>query len=537
MRRGERIGKGRLSAVIQDGSLRTVSFAGHEVLRGLICPVRDTNWGTMPVQTDREKTGPDRYHRSFSGPGGLFSGHLDIRLPDESTLIATLELTFEADTMVNRVGFTLLHPIRDVAGRPMQIRHPDGQIEDGRFPRLISPRQPARDIASLRHHVGPVSVTIDLEGDVFEMEDQRNWSDASFKTYCRPLSLPTPYPVSAGQTIRQEVILSLNLSAQDDTSGTAVEPEIEATLPEVLLAWEQGLCSIASIAATSGIALLARIDAGTEDTALTKLAAHGRVAIEIVYDDLADLDRQIARIDATQLRPIRATALPRTYLRSHQPDGSWPGGHTPDAALPYLHAAFPGTAIGAGSLTNFTEFNRCPPRSTPDFLTFGNTANVHAADDQSIMETLEALPDIFASAQAILPGLPLHLGLFAIAMRTNPYGAAVQANPDGLCLPMAQDDPRQGTEFAATYAAAVLAQAARAGIGSIALAMTDGPLGQQGALAAFIGHAAALAGQRVRLTHAGHIFRVKAADGRGFQADTRLDGDVRPCLTLIGGSP
>ena len=29
-------------------------------------------------------------------------------------------------------------------------------------------------------------------GDVFEMEDQRNWTDASFKTYCTPLRQPFP---------------------------------------------------------------------------------------------------------------------------------------------------------------------------------------------------------------------------------------------------------------------------------------------------------------------------------------------------------
>ena len=34
------------------------------------------------------------------------------------------------------------------------------------------------------------------------MEDQRNWSDASFKTYSRPLALPFPYPVAAGEVLQ-----------------------------------------------------------------------------------------------------------------------------------------------------------------------------------------------------------------------------------------------------------------------------------------------------------------------------------------------
>ncbi len=30
------------------------------------------------------------------------------------------------------------------------------------------------------------------------MEDHRNWSDASFKTYVRPLALPWPYTLQRG---------------------------------------------------------------------------------------------------------------------------------------------------------------------------------------------------------------------------------------------------------------------------------------------------------------------------------------------------
>ena len=36
-----------------------------------------------------------------------------------------------------------------------------------------------------------------MEGDSWETEDHRNWTDASFKTYSRPLALPYPYKVAA----------------------------------------------------------------------------------------------------------------------------------------------------------------------------------------------------------------------------------------------------------------------------------------------------------------------------------------------------
>ena len=37
-----------------------------------------------------------------------------------------------------------------------------------------------------------------MEGETFETEDQRNWSDASFKTYGTPLALPLPVEVTSG---------------------------------------------------------------------------------------------------------------------------------------------------------------------------------------------------------------------------------------------------------------------------------------------------------------------------------------------------
>jgi hypothetical protein len=46
-----------------------------------------------------------------------------------------------------------------------------------------------------------------FEGDTFEMEDQRNWTDASFKTFCTPLRLPFPVELKKGEHIKQVVSL------------------------------------------------------------------------------------------------------------------------------------------------------------------------------------------------------------------------------------------------------------------------------------------------------------------------------------------
>ena len=79
-----------------------------------------------------------------------------------------------------------------------------------RFPELIDPMCPFQDIRALTHEVLPgVRVTCTMQGDAFEMEDHRNWNDASYKTYVRPLAKPWPYTIEAGETTEQSVTLAI----------------------------------------------------------------------------------------------------------------------------------------------------------------------------------------------------------------------------------------------------------------------------------------------------------------------------------------
>ena len=50
------------------------------------------------------------------------------------------------------------------------------------LPDLIEPWQPFKSIRAITHSVRPGVRECRMEGDMFEMEDQRNWSDASYKT-------------------------------------------------------------------------------------------------------------------------------------------------------------------------------------------------------------------------------------------------------------------------------------------------------------------------------------------------------------------
>ncbi len=102
-------------------------------------------------------------------------------------------------------------------------------------------------------------------------------------------------------------------------------------------------------------------------------------------------------------------------------------------------------------------------------------ANVHAADDRSVMETLEALAHVFRSARALFGDRGYRIGPAAIAMAFNPYGASTTPNPDRLRRSMVTEDPRHGAQFGAAYAAGYLARAAQAAVDSIAMGSVGGP--------------------------------------------------------------
>ncbi|WDR01296.1 hypothetical protein PSQ19_10610 [Devosia algicola] len=129
-------------------------------------------------------------------------------------------------------------------------------------------------------------------------------------------------------------------------------------------------------------------------------------------------------------------------------------------------------------LTNFTEFNRCrPDPSTVDYVTHGTTAIVHAADDLSVFQTLEALPQIFESAHGLAPGKPYRLGLTSIGARSNPYGTTLTPNPGRKRLTLTDWDPRANALFGAAWLVGVAAAAADADIELLTLAGAGGPFG------------------------------------------------------------
>ena len=238
---------GAISASILPGGsgLRDIAAGDEIVLRGLGFVARDEHWGTHKL-APRWSLEPDGGATVFIASGDISAGPGDlqwrirIRMGSDG-IDAVLAATSRGGFLTNRTGLVVLHSLAASRGRAVRVGHADGTAHDGAFPDLVAPHQPFHDVASLAYRTcGGVDVALAFEGAEFETEDQRNWTDASFKTYSRPLALPFPYRIPPGAIERQRV--SATFSGAAPSAAVAVaRPVIRACAPLPLLAPGPGL--------------------------------------------------------------------------------------------------------------------------------------------------------------------------------------------------------------------------------------------------------------------------------------------------------
>lgn len=479
--------------VIRNGGVAGIFWDEQEVVRAIEYPIRDVDWGTLVLAetSARAVEGAERltYERRFRADG--FSGIFTLDAEAAGRVELRIRLTAEGRQRVCRAGFVVLHPL-GVAGEPLTVRHPDGSSEETTFPVLIKPSQPAMSITGLVHRAGAAQVELAFGGEIFEMEDQRNWSDASYKTYCRPLLKPYPYDVEDGEVVEQSIVLNLSTAPNARPAMPAGEAAGMGmgTIGEFGLAMDPAWPTDGMWGplreAWPGVRGLARVD-GMRAADLAWLASghlSGRpLDLEIVVDQdgataAPTLQAVGAALVAGDIEPEHVIVLPRAFLCCIQPWEPQPHGLTLEGAADAGRAAFPNSRIGIGMLSNFVELNRARPAADgTDYVTHGLTPLVHAADDSSVMTTLDALVPIAASLEAIYPRHPVRLGLAWIGMRTNPYGATVAPNPQQHRVAMAGVDPRQRGLFGAAFMVGLAASPLVMRSEFIALAAPYGPFG------------------------------------------------------------
>lgn len=468
----EIIRHGDVSLGFQDGALRHIRVGGIEIIRQIAFLVRDRDWGTVRPEigaVGRETTGDNLV---FRFPMVIRSNGAEQHVSLSLTIGAT-SLSFAAESRIsgmfetNRTGFTVLHPITGVAGAPARVTHSDGSVEESRFPDLIEPWQPFMDIVHLEHEAHGLTISCAFEGDTFEMEDQRQWGDASYKTYNRPLALPWPYQLTGADTLRQSITLSWSGAGIAAKAKPVVIPA-GTVFPDLALvvtpdeARNREAAQMLALVAPQRI--LAHVDATLPEPVSGQLAAFA--ALQVAYpaalydlelicrfrgDPAPELTSHAMDLGASGLAVASVFVCPSVDRQSTPPGSAWPDCPPLDEIHAAAARAFPGIKCGGGMASFFPELNRKRPPVGLDFISHGFCPIVHASDDLAVMETLEAVPHIARSARAIIGAAEYRIGPSTIAMRQNPYGSRTIPNPKGGRVTMTDDDPRHRAAFGAAW--------------------------------------------------------------------------------------
>ena len=505
---GRMLTAGPLSVELGEGQLRYLTVSGVEVLRAVSFLVRDENWGTYnPVisglHVDQRPDGFSvQYHAVCRRPGQEISFDASIEGKADGSLAFKATAVPATDFLTARTGFVVLHPLQGVVGHGVEVEHVDGSVRKATFPELVDPVQPFLSIRSLAHEVLPgLKATVRFAGDTWEMEDHRNWTDASFKTYVRPLALPWPYTLPAGEAVTQSVTVTLSGKAGrrgkagqrrtvqvklGEGTRAALQPlglgmpaeEIDHALAHMDLlrgAAPRFLQCQVDPRANHGLAQLQGYRALCERTG-------AQCVLEVVVGSVEDYERELHRLaDMVREAGVRPSALalcPVGDLKSVLPGGARPPAPPLDALYAAARRAFPGVRLGGGMFSFFTELNRKrPPAELLDFVMNTTCPIVHAADDRSVMETLAALPYQVTTARSFVDATPYRVGPSSIGCRDNPHGETFTPNPNNERVCLARMDPRQRGCFGAAWALGYVATLARTDVEAISLAAPTGPLG------------------------------------------------------------
>ncbi len=482
---------GPLAVALEEGQLRGIWLGGRQVVQRIYGAVRDRFWNTVPgsltyVRAEQEAGG---FRVTFSSEH--VSAEVDFIWRAEITGAAdgTLRYVFDGEARrsmaKNRIGLCVLHPLW-LAGKPCRVEYVSGDRATVNFPTLVDPMQPVRglhDFRELRHELTDgVEAVWSFEGDVFEIEDQRNWTDASFKTYSTPQRIPMPALMTEGQRVRQTVTLRLSGNTAALAAGT---PRAEQETVQISIGDKTGtLPDLGTGVAYHGEALTERETAQLRALRL----AHYRVEVDTSRPGWqAQLERGLR--EAAALGAKAEVVLPladdvETLCQSARETAEeFPGivarwliltrgaPATRAATLEEARGVLEedGVTVGGGTDADFFQLNNNrPPADLCDFVSVPLRPCAHQFDLGIMAENLQGQREVLQAMRAIWPDKPLVVS--PVSLRTR----AQKGPPAGPGELPAQADVRQMSLAGAAWTVGCIKAVAESGAQSLTLFQTTG---------------------------------------------------------------
>ena len=471
---------GPLSLFYEAGDLRYIKINEKEIVRRVYVAVRDHNWDTIipAISNIQINSSIDSFKITY-----------DVKhIQNDVNFIWKAEIVGKSDGSIrfnmfgealttfwrNRIGFCILLPM-DYAGSKTQINHVDGTVEESVFPKYIAPQliiegkpspvEPFSNMRGLMLNITPqMMAELHFDGDIFEMEDQRNWTDASFKIYSTPLKYPSPVEIKTGTKISQT--FSLNLKKQDQIYiSSKEEKEITFSIEKNILS---SLPNIGLDEASHDYPLdqqeierLKDLNLSHQRINLYLSNPNYKVKLRQLSKDANKLDINLevalflsnnAEAELIEFIEILEEIKPRitTWLIFHENEIS-----TSEKWIllcrKYLKEYNHNIEIGSGTNVFFADLNRSNISSEIiDFVSYSINPQVHAFDNLSLIEYLAAQGKTIESAKKLFNNKPIAVTPITFKMRFNPNASKQDEEIKSDQLP-SQVDERQMSLFGAGW--------------------------------------------------------------------------------------
>lgn len=471
--------------------LRYIRVGNHEILRGINAPVRNEKWATIAPRISNVQV--DQRDDGFKMTFDVACQRADVDFRWKGSISGNetgeIEFTFDGEAHAvfkkNRIGFCVLHG-PSAAGRPWVLENADGTQSEGAFPKFIAPHQPAKNLKAITHEVADgIRARVAFEGDIFEMEDQRNWTDASFKTYCTPLEIPYPVQLVKGDKISQKITISLQRREirQDFRHWNAKE----RNSPRVSLHLTNRKSSLPLI----GLQVSSEVEKLNDQQAqrlkalnLDHLRVDLNLSDEAFVSKLRQASRQAKALGVSLQISLGLGESPAfdtlvNAIQELQPPVSFwlvrGGDPTHYTMVRKSLASIAGNAnVGVTRVTNFVDLNRSRPENKAiQAIGFAINPQIHAFDNASMVETLPIHFDVAESTRQFAGNRPLIIGPITLAPQLLDGVDLPGGPPMGGPLPTFVD-PRQVEPFTAVWTLGSLKYLADAGTHSATFFETVG---------------------------------------------------------------
>jgi D-apionolactonase len=495
---------GPVTLLLDGIDLRYLRVGDTELVRRVYTAVRDVDWDTVPSELSNYVVDESDSGFRVEFDARHARGDVDFEWHGAITGDASGRVEYLFDGRArsvcpyNRIGICVHHPWRETKGASFRARTPDGEI-DGAFPDLIGQQ---RFVDGAYHALFPAfdrlevdlasggRLLLEFEGDLWETEDHRNWTDANFKTYSTPIALGRPTPLEVGEKLRQRLAITpLEVAARDsaadgpvrlrlgEPTGTRVPPiglghDRDKHVPE---AREREVLAALS---PHHLRVEVRLDqedwrdalaAGSE----TARAVDAHLELSLHYleehsDELAALADELAgRAPVDRVLVVNADSRTATPAETTRPA-------LVEAAREALGGVAADAAFVGGTEVYFTEINRTRPElASWDGVCYSISPQIHAFTDIDVMENLDAQGETVRSAHALAGGKEVVVSPVTMRRRVNFHAAGDPPPTPPGALPDSVD-VRQSALFGGAWTAGSLKYLSETGASAVTYYETSG---------------------------------------------------------------